>query len=101
MTPRIAITRTWSDNNIPQLTFEVCDGTSVFTNEAYVPGGGGGEQASALRAFGQQIYGGLFHLQAGEEGFEYASGYIQAGFHWYKPDQLLQFHTAARGTLPI
>ena len=89
MTPRIAITRTWSDNDIAQLAFEVCDGTSVFTNEAYVPLDWGVATASALRAFGQQIYGGLFDLQAGEEGFEYASGYIRARFHWYKPDQLL------------
>ena len=35
MLPRIAITRTWSDNDVAQLTFEVCDGVSVFTNEAY------------------------------------------------------------------
>jgi hypothetical protein len=89
MTPRIAITRTWSDNDVAQLAFEVCDGSSVFANEAYVPLNWGVTTASALRAFGQQIYGGLFDLQAGEEGFEYASGHIRARFHWYKPDQLL------------
>ena len=89
MTPRIAITRTWSDNDVAQLTFEVCDGASTFANEAYVPLDWGAATASALRAFGQQIYGGLFDLQAGEEGFEYAGGYIRARFHWYKTDQLL------------
>jgi len=89
MTPRIAITRTWSDNHMAQLAFEVRDGTSVFVNEAYVQLDWGVVTASALRAFGQQIYGGLFDLQAGEEGFEYAGGFIRARFHWYKPDQLL------------
>ena len=34
MLPRIAITRAWSDNDVAQLTFEVCDGMSVFTNAA-------------------------------------------------------------------
>ena len=35
MLPRIAITRTWSDSDVAQLTFEACDGVSVFTNEAF------------------------------------------------------------------
>ena len=86
MAPRIAITRTWSDNDVAQLAFEVCDGTSVFTNEAYVPLDWGVVTASALRAFGQQIHGGMFDLQAGAEGFEYAGGFTQARFHWYRPD---------------
>ena len=35
MLSRITITRAWSDNDVAQLTFEVCDGVSVFRNEAY------------------------------------------------------------------
>ena len=89
MTPHIAITRTWSDNDVAKLAFEVCDGTSVFANEAYVPLDWGAVTASALDAFGQQIHGGLFDIQAGAEGFEYAGGYIRARFHWYRPHQLL------------
>jgi len=89
MVPHIAITSKWSDNDVSQLAFEVCDGTSLFANEAYVPLDWGAATASALRAFGQQIYGGLLDLKAGEDGFEYASGFIRARFHWYKPDQLL------------
>ena|SRR5687768_5864251 len=89
MIPRIAINRTWSDNDLAQLAFEVCDGASVFANEAYAPLNWGVSTASALRTFGRQIHGGLFDLEAGEEGFEYAGGYIRIRFHWYKPDQLL------------
>jgi hypothetical protein len=88
MTPRIAIKRIWSDNDVAELAFEVCDGTSVFTNEAYAQLDWGVAAASSLHAFGQQIYGGIFDLQAGEEGPEYAGGFIRARFHWYKPDQL-------------
>jgi hypothetical protein len=89
MTPRIAITRTWSDNDVAQLAFEVCDGTSTFMNEAYVRLDWAVATASSLRAFAQQMHGGLFDLQAGEDGLEYAGGYIRARFHWYRPDQLL------------
>ena len=89
MLPRIAITRTWSDNDVAQLTFEVCDGVSVFANEAYASLDWGATAAAALRTFGHQIHGGLFNLEAGEEGPEYASGSFRARFHYYKPNQLL------------
>jgi hypothetical protein len=89
MLPRIAITRTWSDSDVAQLTFEVCDGVSVFTNEAYASLEWGADAAAALRTFGRQIHGGLFNLEAGNEGPEYASGSFRARFHYYKPNQLL------------
>ena len=89
MLPRITITRTWSDNDVAQLTFEVCDGVSVFTNEAYASLEWGATAATALRTFGRQIHGGLFDLEAGDEGPEYASGSFRARFHYYKPNELL------------
>ncbi len=89
MLPRITITRTWSDNDVAQLTFEVCDGVSVFTNEAYASLDWGAAAAAALRTFGEQIQGGLFDLEAGQEGLEYASGSFRARFHYYKPNELL------------
>ena len=89
MLPRIAITRTWSDNDVAQLAFEVCDGRSLFTNEAYASLDWGTAAATALRTFALQIRGGLFNLETGEGGPEYASGSFQARFHYYKPNQLL------------
>ena len=89
MLPRITITRTWSDNDVAQLTFEVCDGVSVFGNEAYASLDWGATAAAALRTFGHQIHGGLFNLEAGDGGPEYVSGSFRARFHYYKPNQLL------------
>jgi hypothetical protein len=89
MLPRIAITRKWSDDDVAQHTIEVCDGVSVFTNEAYASPDWGAAAAATLRTFGEQIHGGLFDLEAGEEGPEYASGSFRARFHYYKPNQLL------------
>src|SRR5689334_14991597 len=89
MLPRIVITRRWSDDDVAQLAFEVCDGTSVFVNEAYVSRDWGTTSAAALGAFSRQIHGGLFNLETGEGGPEYASGAFRARFHWYKPNQLL------------
>jgi hypothetical protein len=89
MLPRITITRTWSDDDVAQLTFEVCDGLSVFTTEAYAPLDWGAAAAAGLQTFGRQIHGGLFDLEAGEGGLEYASGSFRARFHYYKPNRLL------------
>jgi hypothetical protein len=89
MLPRIAITRIWSDDDVAQLAFEVCDGVSLFRNEAYVALDWGEKTAAALRTFGEQVYGGLFNMEAGAEGPEYASGSFRARFHFYKPNQLL------------
>ena len=89
MLPRILITRRWFDDDVAQLAFEVCDGVSVFVNEAYVSLDWGTEAAAALRTLVPQIYGGMYNLQAGDGGPEYASGAFYARFHWYKPDQLL------------
>ena len=74
MLPRITITRTWSDNDVARLTFDVCDGVSVFRNEAYASLEWGATAAAALRTLGGQIHGGLFDLEAGDGGPEYASG---------------------------
>jgi hypothetical protein len=89
MLPHIAITRTWSDNDVAQLAFEVSDGVSVFTNEAYVPLDWGAGAAAALRTFGRQIHGGLYTLEAGSGGPEYASGAFRARFHFFKPNELV------------
>ena len=56
-----------------KLTFEVCDGVSVFSNEAYASLDWGEAAATALRTFAEQIHGGLFDLEAGKEGPEYAA----------------------------
>ena len=87
--PRIAITRTWSDDDVLQLTFEVCDGVSLFTNDAYAALDWGAAAAAALQTFSRHIHGGLFNLEAGEGGSEYAGGAFRARFHYYKPNQLL------------
>ena len=89
MKPRITIRRTLTDTDVFRYAFEVCDGTSLFVNEAYAPIGWGGNSAHALRTFSRHVHGGIFDLEAGNEGPEYASGAFRARFHFYKPTDLL------------
>ncbi|HSQ30024.1 MAG TPA: hypothetical protein VLN49_09250 [Gemmatimonadaceae bacterium] len=89
MLPHIAITRTWLEDDVAQLAFEVCDGGSVFTTEAYAARDWGAKAAADLRTFSGQVHGGLFNLRAGESGPEYAGGCFVARFHYYNPTELL------------
>ena len=89
MQPRIEIRRKWSDDDVLLLTIQVRDGTSLFVNEAYVSRAWGSDAAEALRTFGRHVYGGIFDLQAGTEGPEYASGAFRARFHYHAPNHLL------------
>lgn len=89
MKPQIAIKRTWCDEYMASLSFEVCDGESVFSTEAYAELDWGAKAAAALARFSHQVHGGLCDLEAGDGGPEYASGAFRARFHYYKPNQLL------------
>ncbi len=49
----------------------------------------GSRRGCSAADFGEQIHGGLFDLEAGKEGLEYASGSFRARFHYHKPNRLL------------
>jgi len=89
MQPRISVKRTWSDADVVQLSFEVCDGKSSFVVEAYAGLDWGTASAKNLKAFGEQIHGGIYDLEAGDDGPEYAGGAFRARFHWFRPRALL------------
>jgi len=89
MKPRIAVSCKWSDDDILQLECLVCDGRSSFVCEVYTARGWGAATAKGLKAFAQQVHGGIYNLEAGAEGPEYASGAFRARFHYHKPTDLL------------
>ena len=89
MVPIPTIRRTFTDADVFRHAFEVCDGTSLFVSEAYASIDWGETSANALRAFSRHVHGGLFNLEVGNGGPEYASGAFRARFHFYKPTDLL------------
>ena len=88
MTPGIRVMKKWSDEDVMDLVFEVCDGRSVFVNTAYVPINWIEAAAAGLRTFGRQIHGGIYDLKAGGFGPEFANGSFLARFHFPKPGRL-------------
>jgi hypothetical protein len=88
MTPGIRVVKKWSDEDVIDLRFDVSDGRSLFVNTAYAPIDWIEAAATALRAFGRQLHGGIYDLHAGQFGPEFANGAFMARFHFPKPGRL-------------
>lgn len=77
----IHISRVWSDDDVVELRILVSDGTSSFSNQAYVGHAALEDAVSSLHVFKDHVHGGLFDLRFGEFGPEYANGAFHARFH--------------------
>lgn len=88
MTPHLRVERIWSDDDIIELRFEVCDGRSLFSCDTYVSQSWPQETVDALTIFRRHIHGGIFDLQAGQFGIEYANGAALARLHFRAPGSL-------------
>jgi hypothetical protein len=92
MTPYIAIEKVWSDDDVVEFAITTSDGLSLFRVKVYT-----GHQAiealiTELENFKSEVYGGIYDIEFGEFGPEYASGAFQARLH---------FHPEGRGHLFI
>ena len=84
----LRITKRWSDDDVHQISIEVCDGSSTFKNTAYVNLDWFGDVAKDLSTFARQVHGGLYNLRAGEFGPEHADGAFHARLHFPRPGPL-------------
>ena len=84
----IRIATRWSDEDVLQFRCEVSDGACTFVNSAYASLDWYLESVAALENFVGQIYGGIYDLEAGTPGPEFADGAFLARFHWYSPSRL-------------
>ena len=82
MNSYLRVTRIWSDDDLLELRIVACDGQSSFTTDAYVSVSWPSETTESLLVFGKQIHGGIYDLEAGEFGPEYANGAVHARFHF-------------------
>ena len=69
----------------------------MFTNAAYVSLDWGSTVAAALRSLASQVHGGIYTMEAGDGGPEFASGMFRARFHYFKPTALM-ISTVQEGT---
>jgi len=84
----IRISRVWSDEDMVELCVEVSDGTSSFSNRAYIAHGKLEQIASNLANFKDHIHGGILDVRVGEFGPEYANGAFHGRLHFTAPGRL-------------
>jgi hypothetical protein len=89
MTPSITFKKIWNDDDVVELTVEVCDGLSRFSNNVYVDTDRIAKLIEELSIFREHIYGGIFDLKFGAFGHEYANGGFHARLHFYEPGKLV------------
>jgi hypothetical protein len=92
MTPSITIKKIWFDDDVVEFEITTSDGCSQFCVKIYA-----GHQALEslicdLDRFKSQVHGGIYDIEFGKFGPEYANGAFQARLH---------FHTPGRGRLFI
>ena len=78
----IKIKNIWHDSEMYEFRIFPSDGTSLFVNQVYVEYETYDELISDLDRFKSQVYGGIYDLNFGCFGSEYASGAFSARLHF-------------------
>lgn len=80
--PGITLTKIWSDDDMVELRVDVSNGRSLFSNEIYVGHEHLTEMVAGLDKFKSHVHGGIFDIELGEFGPEYASGACHVRLHF-------------------
>jgi hypothetical protein len=99
MNPSITIEKIWDDTDVVELKITVNDGNSSFSNKVYVAHQQIDEVLISMNIFKSHIYGGLFDLEFGEFGPEYANGAFHARFPLSRKRENTDNHQNAIGFL--
>ena len=85
----IHLTKGWSDNDVVLLTIESSDGKSFFSNKAYAGHGDLDQLVQELSTFKHHVHGGVYDMNFGRFGAEYAAGAFQARLHFQPRGKIL------------
>lgn len=83
MKPSLEIQKIWEDDDMIEVIFTVSDGQSTFATKLYVGRGTLKETVENLDRFRLKVHGGIYDLEWGSFGPEYASGAVRIRLHFY------------------
>ncbi len=83
MNPSLDIRKIWEDDDMIEVVFTVSDGRSIFATELYLGRGALTETVVELDKFKSQVHGGIYDLEWGGFGPEFASGAVRIRMHFY------------------
>jgi hypothetical protein len=88
MKPGIYLKKTWFDEDVIELKIDSSDGNSLFSNKVYVGHQEMDDLIAGLSNFRNHVHGGIYNIQFGEFGPEYANGAFHARLHFQKPGKI-------------
>lgn len=88
MKPGIIFENIWHDEDMYEFRISSSDGASIFVHKVYVGYTTFDETIAALDAFKNQVYGGIYDIEFGSFGPEYASGAFHARLHFQQKGKL-------------
>lgn len=88
MKPNLTIKKIWYDDDLDELLVSTSDGFSSFQFKVYISSGALKKTISELEVFKNHIHGGIYDIEWGKFGQEYASGACRIRFHFANPNRL-------------
>ncbi len=82
MRPGIYLKKIWFDDDLIELEIKTITGNSVFSNRVYTSNPGISKLIVDLSIFRNHIYGGIYDINIGGFGPEYANGAFHARLHF-------------------
>jgi hypothetical protein len=83
MNPSLVITKIWEDDDMIEVTLAVSDGKSLFSTEIYVGHKLLEDTIGELDRFKTHVHGGLYDIEFGTFGPEFASGAARIRMHFH------------------
>lgn len=88
MKPGIYFKKIWFDDDLIELQVHSSDGDSLFANRVYIAHQGLKDLIAELIDFKDKVHGGIYDLQIGGFGPEYASGAFHARLHFHQHSKI-------------
>lgn len=85
MTPHIILKKVWSDDDVVEFKVTTSDGSSQICVNVYAGHGTFESLIADLERFKGQVHGGIYDLELGKFGPEYAKGAFEARLHFHPP----------------
>ena len=82
MNPGIYVNKIWFDDDVVELKIDSFDGNSLFSNKVYVGHQKMDDLITGLYTFKDHVHGGIYDIQLGSFGPEYAGGAFHARLHF-------------------
>lgn len=89
MQEHVTLRKIWQDDDAVEMVVTVSDGTSLFSINVYCSHDHLTRMCKDLEVFRNQVHGGLYDLNLGAFGPEYAAGGFSMRMHFYNNSKLL------------